>query len=120
MAELISELLNSQQSIPALLGCICVMLTFHFLVRVGEIAAKTFRNNTELTEKSINALTTEIRKNTSAMEKLERRIVDTEKTLSKLPVLELKLGRLFTAVKMLAGDDWTKIRREILSDDISS
>lgn len=111
-------MLDAQHGIPTLLASLVIILSLHFLVKVGEFLWKLFEKKNELSEKSVQKLTSALHVNTSAIEKLETRILHAEKGLADMPKFKSDLRKLFAAVKFIAGDEWIKIRQEVMSDEI--
>lgn len=99
-----------------LLQSIAAILFLTLFMKMVEFIVTILKKKSELSEKSIADLTSALRVNTAAVEKLDARIAAAEKTMAELPKLKLDLRRLFTAVKRISGDDWEKIRKEIMDD----
>ena len=110
-------LLNPDGGVATLLAGIIIILALQLIAKLGEFAWGFVKKKSELSEQSINRLSSSLEANTKAVEKLEYRIVEAEQTISEIPKLKQDLRRLFTAVKRIAGDEWTDIRKDILDDE---
>jgi hypothetical protein len=102
--------------VPALLASLCVITTLQLLTRVGEFLWKMKEKKDQLSEAGVQKLTNTVDANTKAIEKLETTFSTLAETLSKVPKHDVDLKRLFSAVKIVAGDRWTKIRKEIMDE----
>lgn len=107
------------ESAPALLASIVVILAAQLLFRVIEFLWGFYKKKDELSEKSIEKLTAAMNTNTEAVKGLETRIKDVEQHISAMPKFKQDQRRLFTAVKIMAGDEWPAIRKVIMDDDVS-
>lgn len=112
------ELLYSQKSVPVILASICVMITLHLLVKLGEFVWDLAKKKSELSEKSIEKLTAAMDTNTRAVETLNLRISEVEKDLGEVNKLKQDLRRFYSAIKILAGDKWAAIRKEIMEEEL--
>jgi hypothetical protein len=110
------HLLNTE-SIPALLGSMCVIGTLMVLMNVGKFVFGLVKEKNQVSEKSIDALANSLRANTTAAEKLEIRLSALEKELHEFPKFKKDLRRAFEALKNLSGEKWPEIRKIIMEDD---
>lgn len=110
-------LIDTKHGVPTLLATIAVVLCLHLLAKIGEFAWDLFKKKSELSEQSVQKLTTALEINTQAVTKLECRIQEVEAELSEIPKFKQDLRRLFSAVKSMAGDDWASIRKHIMEDE---
>lgn len=113
------ELLGSQTSIAGFLAVIVLLLCTQLVVRVGTFAWDLLKKKSELSEKSLDRLGQTIERNTEAVSKLERRIEGIERDIASLPKFELDVRRAFRALKLLAGDRWSAITKDIMEEGFS-
>lgn len=104
------KLLESGNALTA----IAVLLSLHFLKGLGEFLWKLREKRDAVTETGIEKLSAAVQDNTLAAQRLEHRIGAVEHTLADVAKTKLDLRRLFSAVKELAGEDWSKIRSVIM------
>jgi hypothetical protein len=99
------EALFETKSIPALLTLIAVFMCASFIRGCFEIFIKLKKEKESASEAAILALTEEVKRNTLAMEHLDDK-------------LSLDIRRMFSALKLLAGDRWQQIRKDIMENDL--
>ena len=85
---------------------ICVMLCLLFLLQLLQIFMKTTVKRSELSEDALKKLTVMAQELTFEMKSLDKRLVLTEGTLSKL---DLDYRRFYSALKLTAGERWPEI-----------
>jgi hypothetical protein len=102
------ELLKNQ---PAAVVLACFML-----FEVVKFIFEQLKKKNELSEKSIESLTNALQSNTLMMSRLEARISEAERNLAELPKFKLDVRRVFTAVRLLAGENWDDIRKVIMDE----
>jgi C4-dicarboxylate transporter len=101
MKALIS-ILNSDLSIPYLLLLIVILMIVYIVFKVSEFFWNRHQDNTD----TMKQLSKNLEANTATLKNLN----------SKIPKLHTDLNRLFSAVKIITGDDWPKIREEIMKE----
>lgn len=82
---------------------IFLMLAFHLFFKIGESYFAHRETKDKVSDSSIAHLT-------KAVEELKL-------SISQLPKFQKDVQRFYTAIKLLAGDDWPAIRDEILEED---
>lgn len=110
------ELLETK-NIPALLTLIAVFLCASFVRGTIQFLWKFKEKKDSASEAAIKELTDAIRSGTQAIQHLDERTVKLENTLAILPKMKLDLRRVFSAVKLIAKDDWSKIRESIMDEE---
>lgn len=103
-------------SVAGLLAAMVVMLALQLVTKFGEIVLRSREKKDAVTESGIDKLSSAVQHNTFASEKLEQRIKALEHTFSDVTKVKVDMGRLYTAVKLLCGDEWPKIRKVIMDD----
>lgn len=101
--------IDTQHGISGLLVSVCILLTAQLLWKVGEFLWKMKEKKDQLSEESVHHLTKAVESNTKAIEELGDKV-------AKIPKYEVDLKRLFSAVKLVAGERWPKIRKEIMDE----
>lgn len=114
------KLLNTDQNLLSVLMGIVLMMSLNFLLNLGKVAWDFIRKKNEVSESNVKDLIKSMDSNTRAVEKLEHKMVGVERNLSELPKLKEDLRRLFSAIKVVAGEDWPDIRKEIMEDGLTS
>jgi hypothetical protein len=109
------DALLKAESIPALLAAVIVILCVNSLRGFVEFLWNLRKEKDSASEGAIKELTDAVRLNTEAAKHLDGRLQRVEKIFNVLPKMKLDLRRLFTAMKTVAGDEWTEIREEIMS-----
>lgn len=107
-----NDLLKTE-SIPALLISIVVFLCASFIRSIVEFLWKIQKKKESASESAIKELTDVVKKNTQATEHLDQRLCDVEGTFSELPKLKQDMRKFYLAVKLLSGDKWAQIRKDI-------
>lgn len=101
--------INTEEGIEVLLLSIVVLMAFYICLRLIEFFWKQYTSKSEKTDEAIKKLTRAVEENTKSLKSLDGHI-------SEFPKLKTDLNRLYTATKMLAGDQWPQIREEIMQD----
>lgn len=91
---------------------ICVLLTLHILVRVAIFAFEMQKKKQSASEKAVEDLTAAVLASTKTIEHLQA-------SIAELPKIKTDIRRFYIAVKFIAGDDWPKIRKEIMEEDLT-
>jgi hypothetical protein len=99
-----------------LLVSLCVILTFHLIVKIGVFLWGLAEKKNSLSEKTIEKLVTVMSENTKAIQHLDNQIKKLESVFAEVPKLKLDLRRLYFAIKLLASEQWSEIREEIMRD----
>jgi hypothetical protein len=115
MEKLLLSLSNSS-GLAGLLASICVLMTCRFLFSLGEFVWKIKKEKDQLSEKTILELVAAMKANTESLKTLDHEMKALKDAFAEVPKLKLDLRRLFSATKMLAGDQWSDIRDEIMRD----
>lgn len=95
---------------------LCVLLALHLVVKVGEFLWKMKEKRDSVSDATVDKLTIAVDKMTYSLETLQVRCGTLEKSISDIDKIKTDLRRAFTAVRLLAGEDWTKIRKELDED----
>lgn len=98
---------------------ICVLLTIHVLIYVGEFLWKIREKKETISDLAVKDLTSAMYSNTSATRHLDNRLQHLERTITDLPKFKTDLRRFYAAIKEVAGDKWPKIRDEIMKDEFT-
>ncbi len=106
-------LLDSQHGLTTLLAGLIVILTLHVFLIIAKFIFELARKKTE---DYTNALKT----TSDSIQKMESRIMTVERDLNEVLKFRQDFRRLFTAIKVLAGDKWPEVRKKIMEDDLSA
>ncbi len=98
---------------------ICIFLTIHILLKVGEFVWAIKEKKESVTEATTRDLIKAVQANTVATQHLENRMEHLEKSAADLPKFKLDMRRFYAAIKEVAGDRWPMIREEIMKDDFT-
>ncbi len=109
--------LDTEHGIPTLLASIAVILALNLFAKIGEFLWGFVKKKAEISEQSIEKLTAALQVNTQAVQNLDHLIAEGEQTISEIPKFKQGLRRLFVAVKHIAGDEWTDVRKIIMDDE---
>ncbi len=107
-------LVDSQHGSSTLLAGIAVMLCLHFVFKVGEFLWNMLKKKSELSDLSVEKLTTAINHGTNAIEKLEHELISLKKDMAQIPRFKHDLRRAFMAIRIISGEKWPKIREELM------
>lgn len=110
------EKLLESGSVGGLLAGVVVLLALQLFAKIGEVVLKSREKKDEITESGIEKLSAALQQNTFASEKLEHRMKAVEHSISDVTKMKLDMGRLYTAVKLIAGDRWPAMRKIIMDD----
>lgn len=121
------SLIDSQHGPTVLIACLVIVLALHFFLKLGQFAFKVFEKKEELKETTINNLrnsidnlTTAIATNIEATHRLEERMRSVEGGVSEFTKVKTNVRQAFAALKFLAGDDWPRIKKEIIEDQLTT
>lgn len=111
------KLLDLKDGAGGLLASICVILALQVLIKVGEFLWNLKEKKDSASEAAVKELTATMLKNTEAIKLLDQKLGKIEGIISEIPKFKLDVRRMFSAVKILAGEKWTNIRKEIMKED---
>lgn len=100
------------------LAGILILLTLNVLVKVGAFIMKQKEKKDSLSEDTIKQLLNSVQQSTIAIAHLEMRLKTFEQNLNDLPKFKTDIRRFYTAMKVLSGEKWPDIRKEIIEDEI--
>lgn len=100
-------------------GGLCALLTLLVVLKAGEIVLAFQKKKEALSESAIKDLTIAVQQNTAATQHLDRRLEKLEGVAAELPKFKLDIRRFYSALKVIAGDKWPRIRDEIMKDDFT-
>lgn len=86
------------------------------LLRVAEFLWRMKEKRESISEQDLRDLTRAVQDSTLAMKMIDLRLKAIEASNSDLPKLKNDLRRVYTALKEISGDDWSRIRDEIMKD----
>lgn len=116
MEETLIPLLSSG-SVPGLLAAIIVMLGVHLFTSTGRFLWSLKEKKDALSEQTVKDFSLSLDHYTVVAEKLDDRIRKLEASIDEFSKHKGDLKRLFLAVKLLAGESWPTIRKEILEEE---
>lgn len=108
--------IDTQNGITGLLASVCVLMSFQFLLKLGEFIWKLKKEKDQLSEQGVAKLAQSMESNTAAIQHLESQLKSLQSTMAEIPKVKIDMKRLFSAVKALAGDEWPRIRKEIIDE----
>lgn len=114
------NLVNSQHSLETILASLCVVITLHLVAKVGQLLWSIFKKKDETNDKAMIRVIETLGANTQALNHLAARTDSMEKVLKEVVKYKKDIRKLFTAIKVMAGDEWSEIRKSIIEDDFSS
>ncbi len=121
------SLIDSKNGVTVLLAGLIIMLALHLFLKLGEFIFKVFEKKEELKEStmvnlkvSIDHLSTALATNIQATHILEDRMRSVEGGLSEFSKVKTNVRQAFAALKFLAGEDWPKIKKEIIEDNLTT
>lgn len=92
------------------IGGLCVLLTIFILLKVVEFVINLKKKKEDETEDLLRELV-------ASVNHLDKKFDELEKQISDYPKIKSDLRRCFFAVKLLAGDRWAEIRKEIMESE---
>lgn len=107
------NLIDFKNGVSGLLVSLCVILSVQLVFKVGEFLWKLKEKKDSASEAAIRELTEVVKQNTLALEHFEAKLENVENLLSEFPKLKLDIRRFYQAIKMISGDEWEKIKKEI-------
>lgn len=93
-------------------------LALHLVIKIVEFLWAFKEKKDLVTESGIEKLSQAVQQNTWASEKLEARIKQLEHTLGVVDKLQTDMRKAFIAIKSISGDNWPKIREEIMEEGV--
>lgn len=107
----------SSNGIAGLLVGLCVLISLNLFTKVGAFLWNMKQSKDKLTEEGVARLTRAVGVNTLTTEKNTQQIAELQKALTEIPKIKLDLRRSFAAMKILAGERWQEIRKDIMEVD---
>jgi hypothetical protein len=104
-----SELLDKNNGLTTLLAGIAIVLCLHLLLKIGEVVMESIKKKGEHTDQ-----------NRVDIIKLEYHFKELNGKLDRLLKIDTDVRRAFTGVRLLAGEKWPEIRKEIMHDDLGN
>ena len=95
---------------------VCVLLTIMILIKVGEYVLSIAKEKETLSETAVKNLSAELKDNTQALRDLSGRLEKAEALAADIPKLKIDVRRFYTAIKTISGDEWPRVRDEIMKD----
>lgn len=97
---------------------ICVLLTIFILLKVGEIFWSAREKKESLTDETLKEFSEALQENTFELKNLTFRFSELELMVGEFPKIKTDMRKFYNALRFVAGDKWSKIREEILDDDL--
>lgn len=120
--EHLPNVIQTNQGIPTLLATIAIALSLQLVMQVWKFIFGLAKKKYEVSEKAIIDMTSELKTNTRALEKVCTRMESVEEDLvivgRELPKVKVDIRRAFAAMKYMAGDDWSEIRKKLNEEEI--
>lgn len=107
------KFIDFKDGVSGLLVSVCVLLSVQLVFKVGEFLWKIKEKKDSASEAAIRELTEVVKQNTLALEHFESKLENVEKLLSEFPKIKLDIRRFYQAIKMISGDEWEKVKKEI-------
>lgn len=111
------SLVSGEHGATALIAGLIIVLVLHLLMKMAEFIFELFNKKNEVTQKNIDNLITSLSMNIEALHRLEERMRSVETKLAEISKLKGEFTRLRLALKILAGDSWSNIRKSIAEDE---
>lgn len=86
-----------------------VILALHLLLSIGKLAFEVVRKKGEISERAMDGVS-----------RLETRMMAVERDLNEVLKLRHDFRKLFSAIKVIAGDKWPDIKKQIKEDDLNA
>lgn len=112
----IMNAIDKDNGIAGLLTSIAVILSLHLVMRVGSFLWGLKVEKDRLSEQTVKDLVKSVGENTTAVDDLRLEVKRFEAAVAEIPKLKLDLRRLYAALKIIAGEEWPNIRKEIMQD----
>ena len=125
-------------NLPQILAALVLALALNAIVMVAKIFLESYKEKNKKTDEGIKILEKKITDNAveTLDKKIERfssllgsymettiRLTDkmehTEKRLDQLMAMDAKLRKINSAIKLIAGPDWPRIKKEITDDEFT-
>lgn len=109
--------IDSQHGIGVLLSSIAVVLALHLFVQLGKFVFELMKSKSRATDEQLLDLSSALQQNTGAIGQLSTDFRRLERELGEIGKYRMDTQKLFSAVKIVAGDRWPEIRKA-MEDDI--
>lgn len=106
------SLFESQHGVAA----IVIMLGLHLLAKVGEFLFELFKKKEDGSEKQISKLDLALTQNTQAVRELRIQVQLLERELMEVHKFKADSQKLFSAIKIMAGKQWPRVRKAMEED----
>lgn len=121
------SLIDHEHGPTVLIACLVFLLAIHLLWKIFELALDSYKEKIRKTDDGLKEFDEKLERFStllaSYMEttiRLGDKMEATEKRLEDLMKIDGKIRKINSALKILAGDEWQKIREQIFEDDIGS
>ena len=110
------EQLIDAKTPTTLIVSIIILLALNLFAKLGSFVFDLLKKKADTTERAMGKMTLALQENSKALEQLKSEIASIHKELSDVGKLRLDLRRYYGALKLLAKEDWPKIRDEIMKE----
>lgn len=107
------QLLLHAETLPGLLAALTVVSTLRLLSHISAYLWNLRQRKDRKIERALETLAVALRQNNARLKTLEL-------TLATAARVKVDVRRLYSIVKILAGDDWQEIREQVLRDEETS
>jgi hypothetical protein len=122
-----AEILGSEHGLSALLAGVIVLLALNLITRIGEFVFKMLQKKSQTTDEQIARIarlmddhtmknSMALTQNTDAVRELRVQISVLQQELGDVKKFKSDSDMLLSAVKILAGQKWPRVRKAIEDD----
>lgn len=105
--------LLSDSGTPGILAALAVIGALRLVAYFFDFVWKLRERKDAAVQRGLHSLSVAVQQNTAATVALDTRLKTLEVTLATAARTKIDVRRLFAIVKILAGDDWDAIRRQV-------
>lgn len=109
-------LIDSEHGVAVLLAGITVVLCLHLFLKIGEFLWEIFKKKNEGSEEHISKIDLALTQNTRAVQELRIQVQLLERELIEVHKFKSDSQKLFSAVKIMAGKQWPRVRKAMEED----
>lgn len=106
------QLLDTKYGVAGIL----VTLVLNLLIQVAKFLWSLKEKKDLVSDDSIKELTKSVCDNTKALQSLEMRLSKIEEYIAEFPKIKSDVRKSFQAIKIISGENWPEIRKQIEDD----
>ncbi len=108
--------IDSQHGVSVLLASVVVMLALHLVAKIGEFLFDLLKKKEHGSERQVAGIELSLTQNTQAVRELRMQVQLLERELIEVHKFKADSQKLFSAIKIIAGAKWPRVRKAMEED----